>query len=136
MRRQNGKTLGVWRHRYPRSGCSSGGVFTEPSAGRLRLTENHVKHGENVKQAVFLPAHLSITISSFMMILPTNDATSRALAKLRRVNEQFRKRPWPAPFDATEHRLHLGDARDLSWLPDNSVHLVVTSPPYQARPCG
>lgn len=62
--------------------------------------------------------------------LPPNDATSKALAKLRRVNEQFRKLPWPAPFDATEHRLHLGDARNLSWLPDNSVHLVVTSPPY------
>jgi modification methylase len=27
-------------------------------------------------------------------------------------------------------QLKLGDARDLSWLPDESVHLVVTSPPY------
>ncbi len=27
-------------------------------------------------------------------------------------------------------RLHQGDARDLSWLPNESVHLVVTSPPY------
>lgn len=29
-------------------------------------------------------------------------------------------------------RIHLrqGDARDLSWIPDASVHLVVTSPPY------
>jgi site-specific DNA-methyltransferase (adenine-specific) len=27
-------------------------------------------------------------------------------------------------------QLRLGDARDLSWLPDESVHLVVTSPPY------
>jgi site-specific DNA-methyltransferase (adenine-specific) len=26
--------------------------------------------------------------------------------------------------------LRLGDARDLAWLPDESVHLVVTSPPY------
>ncbi len=30
----------------------------------------------------------------------------------------------------TLHRLHLGDARELDWIPDNSVHLVVTSPPY------
>lgn len=30
----------------------------------------------------------------------------------------------------TAHKLHQGDARDLSWIPDNSVHLVVTSPPY------
>jgi site-specific DNA-methyltransferase (adenine-specific) len=30
----------------------------------------------------------------------------------------------------TTHRLHLGDARTLDWIPDGSVHLVVTSPPY------
>lgn len=27
-------------------------------------------------------------------------------------------------------QLRLGDARDLSWLPNESVHLIVTSPPY------
>lgn len=31
---------------------------------------------------------------------------------------------------ATSHHLRLGDARDLSHLADESVHLVVTSPPY------
>jgi modification methylase len=30
----------------------------------------------------------------------------------------------------TTHRLVRGDSRDLSLLPDQSVHLVVTSPPY------
>lgn len=30
----------------------------------------------------------------------------------------------------TQHDLHPGDARMLSFLPDRSVHLVVTSPPY------
>jgi DNA modification methylase len=30
----------------------------------------------------------------------------------------------------TIHRLINGDARDLSFLPDESVHLVITSPPY------
>jgi DNA modification methylase len=30
----------------------------------------------------------------------------------------------------TTHQFRLGDARDLSALPDESVHLVVTSPPY------
>ena len=30
----------------------------------------------------------------------------------------------------TTHRLVQGDARDLSFLPDASIHLVVTSPPY------
>ncbi len=32
--------------------------------------------------------------------------------------------------EAVRVQLRLGDARDLSWLPDESVHLVVTSPPY------
>lgn len=30
----------------------------------------------------------------------------------------------------TLHRLIQGDARDLSFIPDGSVHLIVTSPPY------
>ncbi|MBA3943725.1 MAG: site-specific DNA-methyltransferase, partial [Herpetosiphonaceae bacterium] len=34
------------------------------------------------------------------------------------------------PFDTTAHSLHLGDARGLSWIADESVDLVVTSPPY------
>ncbi len=28
----------------------------------------------------------------------------------------------------TTHSLHLGDARELDWVPDSSVHLVITSP--------
>ena len=31
---------------------------------------------------------------------------------------------------ACTQRLILGDARDLSLIPDGSVHLVLTSPPY------
>jgi DNA modification methylase len=53
-----------------------------------------------------------------------------AINKLLALNEYYRTHPWPAPFDRTEHRLRLGDARDLSWIPNGSVHLVVTSPPY------
>ena len=30
----------------------------------------------------------------------------------------------------TKHSLYRSDARELEFLPDNSVHLVVTSPPY------
>jgi site-specific DNA-methyltransferase (adenine-specific) len=59
-----------------------------------------------------------------------NDATSEGLAELRRINEDFRKTRWPPPYDSTSHRLHEGDARDLRWLADGSVHLIVTSPPY------
>lgn len=31
---------------------------------------------------------------------------------------------------ATEHHLYVGDSRALDFVPDESVHLVVTSPPY------
>lgn len=36
--------------------------------------------------------------------------------------------PYKGP--PTEHTLAAGDARHLDWIPDRSVHLVVTSPPY------
>jgi site-specific DNA-methyltransferase (adenine-specific) len=62
--------------------------------------------------------------------LPAADNTSAGLAKLQAANRVYRQTPWPTPYDATEHRLNLGDARDLSWISDASVHLVVTSPPY------
>jgi site-specific DNA-methyltransferase (adenine-specific) len=62
--------------------------------------------------------------------LPAADNSPGAIAALRAANLYYRSNSWPAPFDVTEHRLHLGDARDLSWIADNSVHLVVTSPPY------
>jgi modification methylase len=62
--------------------------------------------------------------------LPLNDAEPGALKLYRDANDHYRTVPWPAPFDKTTHHIRLGDSRDLSWLPDSSVHLVVTSPPY------
>jgi modification methylase len=59
-----------------------------------------------------------------------SDNSSQALAHLLAANRDFRRKQWPAPYRNTVHRLHLGDARDLSWIRDESVHLVVTSPPY------
>jgi hypothetical protein len=34
------------------------------------------------------------------------------------------------PAIPTTHDLWRGDARELDFIPDNSVHLVLTSPPY------
>jgi modification methylase len=62
--------------------------------------------------------------------LPTEDNTPEGLRSLLEANRRYREVPWPEPFNRTTHHLHLGDARDLSWIPDSSVHLVVTSPPY------
>jgi site-specific DNA-methyltransferase (adenine-specific) len=59
-----------------------------------------------------------------------NDATPAGLASLRAANIALRGMAWPAPYNQTTHRLHEGDARNLDWIPDESVHLIVTSPPY------
>jgi site-specific DNA-methyltransferase (adenine-specific) len=63
-------------------------------------------------------------------VLPLEDNTPEGLRALLEANRRFRETTWPAPYDRTEHQLNLGDARDLSWIADESVHLVVTSPPY------
>ncbi len=62
-------------------------------------------------------------------LLP-DDNTSEGLRALMAANALYRNSPWMVPFDSTKHTLRCGDARDLSWIPDESVHLVVTSPPY------
>ncbi len=58
------------------------------------------------------------------------DNKQGAISDLLRVNAHYRKNPWPSPFVATTHRLGVADARDLSCVPDEYVHLIVTSPPY------
>jgi DNA modification methylase len=62
--------------------------------------------------------------------IPSTDNEPGALQRMLQVNGLLRNLPWPEPFDQTTHRLHLGDARDLSWLKNETIHLVVTSPPY------
>ena len=62
--------------------------------------------------------------------VPATDNEPGAVDVLLNANRLLRQRRWPAPYDRTRHEMILGDARDLSFLPDESVHLVVTSPPY------
>ena len=69
-------------------------------------------------------------IPAVPIALPAEDNTTEGLQALLKANVAYRQLAWPAPFDSTKHELHLGDARDLSWIPSESVHLVVTSPPY------
>lgn len=38
--------------------------------------------------------------------------------------------PAPAVSYQTDHLLRLGDAREMEWLREHSVHLALTSPPY------
>ena len=103
-----------------------------PLSKRLSKRNVLLRRARGINQAMDGPAYASTLLLRGPSVadLPDNDATSEGLAQLRRANEAYRTIPWPAPYDQTAHRLHLGDARDLSWLADESVHLVVTSPPY------
>ena len=62
--------------------------------------------------------------------VPAADNAEGSVERMLQANAILRHLPWPKPFDETTHRVRCGDARDLSWLADQSVHLVVTSPPY------
>src|SRR5438067_10635783 len=63
-------------------------------------------------------------------VVPVADNEPGAIGELLILNEYYRRNEWPTPYDSTTHRICLGDARDLSWIEDESVHLIVTSPPY------
>jgi modification methylase len=62
--------------------------------------------------------------------IPTADNEPGAPDILLKANRVLRARRWPSPYDQTRHEMVLGDARDLETVADESVHLVVTSPPY------
>jgi len=84
----------------------------------------HYQRKKKSEEVFTEPADTSEVLVEF----PDNKRGS--INKLLSLNAHYRACPWPSPFDATKHVLRLGDARDLSWIADNSVHLVVTSPPY------
>lgn len=60
----------------------------------------------------------------------TVDNQPGSVAKLQQVSDFFKTSRWPAEYAKTTHRLHPGDARDLSWIADKTIHLVVTMPLY------
>jgi modification methylase len=62
--------------------------------------------------------------------LPVADNEPGALDALQKANNFLRARRWPSPYDCTRHQLIQGDARDLKFVASESVHLIVTSPPY------
>lgn len=86
--------------------------YPPPSAGAVRLEETFD------------------AVSKVLAELPASDNAEGAVEKMLRANAILRQLPWPRPFDETSHQVRCGDARDMSWLPDERVHLVVTSPPY------
>lgn len=96
---------------------------------RPRERRSRVEYPGHVEGAGVLRETLD-SIKQVLEQLPDADNEPGAVVKMLRANAILRNSPWPAPFDATTHHLYQGDARQMDWLPDASVHLVVTSPPY------
>ena len=105
---------------------TEGAAVRQAAVQKARMTEASGK-GVRAPEQPFIELRSRAEVTFH---LPLNDAAPGALNIYREANEHFRTVPWPVPFNKTTHRLHQGDARDLSWIPDSSVHLVVTSPPY------
>ncbi len=63
-------------------------------------------------------------------LLPRTDNQPGAPEALMAANVWWRSHPWPAPYDSTKHVVRVADARNLKTIPNESIHLVVTSPPY------
>jgi len=102
-------------------------VFGSMEPDRRRLNRAS-RHGDSLQEELF--ASGSKRRMRPVPFLPSEDNTPDGLKALLEANRSYREVEWPKPYNLTTHRLHLGDARDLSWLPNGSVHLVVTSPPY------
>ncbi|MFY9742717.1 MAG: site-specific DNA-methyltransferase, partial [Candidatus Sulfotelmatobacter sp.] len=62
--------------------------------------------------------------------LAYNDSEPGAIEKLHELNDFYRRNPWPSEHSVTTHRVRCSDSRNLSDLKSESVHLIVTSPPY------
>ncbi len=62
--------------------------------------------------------------------IPATDNEPGAPEALLKANKMLRGCRWPAPYDRTRHEMIVGDARNLRSIANESVHLIVTSPPY------
>src|SRR5438876_11889978 len=91
------------------------------------------QHGPRRQRAASdprLPMPENKRLADLIASLPQNDSDPNALQQLLEANREFRHVEWPEPFNRTSHTIHVGDARELGFIPDESVHLIVTSPPY------
>jgi site-specific DNA-methyltransferase (adenine-specific) len=87
------------------------------------MAKNATARADNNEQAPYHPR-------SDIPRIPLTDNEPGAVAALLNANRLLRQHRWPAPYDRTRHEMILGDARELGFIASESVHLVVTSPPY------
>lgn len=62
--------------------------------------------------------------------LPQKDNEPGSVDVLLAANKWWRSNPWPEEYNKTSHTVRCADARDLGHIESNSIHLIVTSPPY------
>src|SRR5687768_12059680 len=89
----------------------------------------------STSQRIGLEPRLPLTthrsrVAELLSNLPKNDADPEALQTLPDDNRELRHLERPEPYSPTSHTVRVGEARNLDFLADESVHLVVTSPPY------
>lgn len=94
-------------------------AVTARSAPETRKRAGKTRHKEPTPAAGKLPVDLS-TLGDHQTALPRIAKDAKLLARLA---EYVSRLP-------TAHALYRRDARDLSFIPDGSVQLIVTSPPY------
>jgi site-specific DNA-methyltransferase (adenine-specific) len=122
------------------SNTGGGKIVDEPirlTFGQVRHNGKHLSRPRTIDRAtqvgLFAGSETqgrAVNRQGKRVLLPKEDNTPEGLQMLLAANARYRESLWPAPYDRTAHRLHLGDARNLGWIPDTSVHLIVTSPPY------
>jgi modification methylase len=107
-------------------------VSSKLKFGQAPVNSRPIKAKRNTHplQSVLFTSGKSKQVKLRKLSLAVEDNTSDGLQALLEANRYYREVAWPEPYNQTSHRLHLGDARNLSWIPDRSVHLAVTSPPY------
>jgi DNA modification methylase len=88
----------------------------------MRKEHNILGFGESSKEAI-LREYASDGILRLQKI-------QQAIPALAKDKDAIREIEAILPTLPTRHELRRSDARNLNFLPDNSVHLVLTSPPY------
>ena len=64
------------------------------------------------------------------MILTEQDSLDKVIPRLAKDEKEIKKIREEVSKLPTQQTIYIADARDLSMIPDESVHLVLTSPPY------
>jgi len=90
----------------------------EPARGRKRKADD-AQPGVRFARAPKFPVELA-RLGNHQTALPKIAKDPRLLTQIEQYVQSL----------PTEHRLHRGDARELDFISDSSVHLIVTSPPY------